>query len=195
VLIRFKCRYPATWRQSLRHSPRRKAAVHSRLGALRATLGWMGIASAGGGSENRDLARVSVSTTPAHLSFRTCSNSCDQELDFHRPEIRGDYGTAFSVPAVDANTLVPTVNIEARSLRVTNGHFSQSSLLQRFPQFRSQYRGPVAFPSVYTFPFFPFHSSLVWSQKWSQLFRAREKPCLQMVSDSRALMGVRSVGR
>ena len=79
---------PATLRQSPTQSPRRKAAVHSRWCALRATLARIGSASAGGGSSNRYLTRVSVSTTPAHLSSRTFSNACDPELDFPRPEIR-----------------------------------------------------------------------------------------------------------
>ena len=35
MFVRFKCRYPATSRQSLRQPPRRKAAVHLRWCALR----------------------------------------------------------------------------------------------------------------------------------------------------------------
>jgi len=54
--------------------------------SLRATLGWIGSASAGGGV--RYLRRVSVSKKPAHMSSRTFSNACDQELNFHRQEIR-----------------------------------------------------------------------------------------------------------
>ena len=84
----FLRRLAATLRQSPTQSPRRKAAVHSRWCALRATLARIGSASAGGGSSNRYLTRVSVSTTPIHLFSRTLSNACDPELDFPRPEIR-----------------------------------------------------------------------------------------------------------
>src|SRR6267378_7702861 len=44
-----------------------------------------------------------------------------------------------------------------------------------FPNLVEQYRGPVAFHSVYTFPFLPFHPRLVWSQKWSHPFHLPDR--------------------
>ena len=55
-----------------------------------------------------------------------------------------------------------------------------------FLQFIELYRGLGVFFFFYVNPFFPFYSDLVWSQNWSQLFWAREEPCLQTVLDTRA---------
>ena len=60
----------ATVRQSLRHSPRRKAAVHSRWCARRATRGWSGSESAGGGSSVTSHACRCPQHLPTCLSVR-----------------------------------------------------------------------------------------------------------------------------